>query len=62
VPKESKRPTGICPKCGKKMEKRRIKVTRKKSPEQEIPDTVYVCTKGCRGVFIPDSIFGVHGE
>jgi uncharacterized protein with PIN domain len=48
-----------CPNCGEEMEARKNKITRKKSPEQEIEDTVYVCP-ACKGVFIPESIFGVH--
>jgi uncharacterized protein with PIN domain len=48
-----------CPKCGGEMEARKSKITRKKSPEQEIQDTVYVCPE-CKGAFIPESIFGVH--
>jgi uncharacterized protein with PIN domain len=48
-----------CPKCGGEMEERKNKITRKKSPEQEIQDTVYVCP-ACKGVFIPESIFAVH--
>jgi len=36
---------GICPACGAKMKKKE--------------NDVYVCPK-CRGVFLPESIFGVR--
>jgi len=48
-----------CPRCGGVMEKRQVKIKIKKSPEEEIEDTAYVCTS-CEGAFIPYSIFGVR--
>ena len=48
----------VCPKCGGELEERPITITIKGKP---IKDTVYVCSKNtCYGVFVPESIFGVH--
>jgi len=50
---------GICPECGEPMEVRPNKITRKKEEGGEISGKVYAC-KNCKGVFIPESVFGVH--
>jgi hypothetical protein len=55
VPKKPR----ICPYCKKELEERKIVIT---YPNGDVKtDTVYVCLKGsCGGVFVPQSIFGVH--
>jgi len=49
----------ICPRCKSVMEERTVTIQYEKG--KPVTDTYYVCRKGsCNGVFLPESIFGVH--
>ena len=50
-----------CPCCGKEMNVRNVHITYEKGHvPAEKDDVVYVCNKGsCKGVLLPQSIFGV---
>jgi hypothetical protein len=48
----------VCPSCGGELEERPIIITIKGKPKEDI---IYVCSKKtCYGVFVPESVFGVH--
>ena len=59
VPEGGEKVPKMCPYCNAELEERKIKIT---YPNGDVKDdTVYVCLKGsCGGVFVPQSIFGVH--
>ena len=48
-----------CPKCDGDLEERKVHIKYENGKEKD--DVVYACRKSsCNGVFIPESIFGVH--